>query len=209
MIGIENFGLFIITALLFIITPGIDTIFVLNKSIGQGKKAGIFASIGINGGVLIHTLFAALGLSLLVAKSATAFLFLKYAGALYLVFLGIQKLVSKKDLSFSQDNQEVTSNKKHFVSGLITNTLNPKVALFFLSFFPQFISKSEIENPVPFIILGTVYALIGLIWFLLLNYFSSMFSNKIQGNETFNTWLNKFSGIVFIMMGLKVALSKK
>lgn len=209
MVGIENFGIFIITALLFIITPGIDTVFVLNKSIGQGKKAGIYSTLGINGGVLIHTLFASLGLSLLIAKSATAFMVLKYVGALYLIFLGIQKLISKEKITFDNKDNKTVSNKKHFFSGLITNTLNPKVALFFLSFFPQFISKTEIENPVPFIILGIVYALIGIVWFLFLTYFSSVFSTKIKANEKFNKWLNNISGVVFILMGMKVALTKK
>lgn len=209
MTGIEHVEIFIITALLFIITPGIDTVFVLNKTIGQGKKAGIYSTLGVNSGVLIHTIFAALGLSLLIAKSAIAFMILKYAGALYLIFLGIQKLNSNKKIVFNNDKNKIMSNRKHFFSGLVTNTLNPKVALFFLSFFPQFISKSEIENPIPFIVLGVVYAIIGVIWFLCLTYFSSLFSQKIQGSERFNKWLNKISGLVFILMGVKVALTRE
>ena len=135
MNGIEHFGAFIITTLVFILTPGIDTVFVLNKSIGQGKKAGVYASLGINGGIIMHTLFAALGLSIIVAKSATAFMVIKYFGAIYLVYLGITKILSKKNTDINTTEEDGSNNMQHFFSGLITNIFNPKVALFFLSFF--------------------------------------------------------------------------
>ena len=99
--------------------------------------------------------------------------------------------------------------KNNFLSGLLTNTLNPKVALFFLAFFPQFINPNQIENPVPFILLGFTYALIGLIWFLILTLFSGIFAQKFKENPKANLWLNKFSGVVFILMGIKIALTKK
>ncbi|MBQ0768888.1 MAG: LysE family translocator, partial [Bizionia sp.] len=141
--GIENFMTFIITALFFVMTPGIDTIFVLNKSIGQGKKAGVYSTLGINTGILVHTLFAALGLSLIVAKSATAFSVIKYIGAAYLIFIGISSLLSKKGVVKTvAADQKMNTGRQNFVSGLITNTLNPKVALFFLAFFPQFINPA-------------------------------------------------------------------
>lgn len=207
--GIENIEVFLFTAFIFIITPGIDTVFVLNKSISQGKKAGIYSSLGINGGILIHTLFASLGLSLIIAKSATAFMILKYVGALYLIYMGIMSFKNNRKIDIKTTKKQELSNKKHFLSGLITNTLNPKVALFFMVFFPQFITKSSIENPIPFIILGIIYAFIGIVWFLILTYFSSIFAIKLRGNKIFNSWLNKISGGVYILMGVKTALTKK
>ena len=207
--GIENFITFMVTALFFIMTPGIDTVFVLNKSIGQGKKSGVYATLGVNTGVLTHTFFAALGLSILLSKSAFAFTMIKYAGAVYLIYLGFLKLKNKNNfLPIKEEAQKQQKTKSDFWSGFLTNTLNPKVALFFLAFFPQFINPTQIENPVPFILLGFTYAIIGIIWFLSLTIFTSIFSQKIKNNPSAGVWLNKLSGLVFILMGIKIALTK-
>ncbi|TYC17073.1 LysE family translocator [Bizionia gelidisalsuginis] len=208
--GIENFMTFIITALFFVMTPGIDTIFVLNKSIGQGKKAGVYSTLGINTGILVHTLFAALGLSIIVAKSAMAFSIIKYIGAAYLIILGISSLFSKKGMVKTvAADQKMNTGRENFISGLITNTLNPKVALFFLAFFPQFISPAQLESALPFIILGVTFAIIGIAWYLILTFFAGTFSKKIMQNPKADYWMNKCTGIIFILMGLKIALTKK
>ncbi|MBV8390981.1 MAG: LysE family translocator [Mucilaginibacter sp.] len=209
-IGIENFLTFVIAATIFVLTPGLDTIFILNKSIAQGKRAGIYATMGINTGVLVHTVFAALGLSLIVAKSVLAFTILKYFGAAYLLYLGVSKLISKGsiiDVKTPQKNSK--TGKQNFISGVINNVLNPKVALFVLAFFPQFIKREYISSPVPFIFLGITYAILGLTWLLMLTLFASAFSKKLSNSRRANTWLNRFSGITFILMGVKVALSKR
>jgi len=208
--GIEHFWTFFITTLIFMITPGIDTFFILNKSIGEGHKAGIYASFGIICGVLAHTSFAALGLSLLIARSALAFAMLKYAGAAYLLYLGIIKIIrNEKMKAFQQKPVTVSSSRQNFFSGFVTNVLNPKVALFFLAFFPQFISPSYISSPVPFFALGVTYALMSMVWFCGLSYFAAAFSAKLLANEKAGSWLDKISGLVFILMGLKIAFTKK
>lgn len=209
MAGIEHFEAYLMTAFLFIMTPGIDTVFVLNKSIGQGKKAGVYATLGVNGGIVVHTIFAALGLSIIIAKSATAFMIIKYLGAAYLLYLGISKILSKTKVTIDEAQATHRSSQQHFVSGLISNLFNPKVALFFLSFFPQFIKPEAVTSPTPFIILGLTFALLGVIWFLVLTYFSATFSRAMKNNQKFNNWLNKISGMVYILMGVKIALSKK
>ncbi|APG64285.1 lysine transporter LysE [Tenacibaculum todarodis] len=206
--GIENLMTFIVTALFFIMTPGIDTVFVLNKSIGQGRKSGIYATFGINTGVLVHTFFAALGLSVLIAKSTIAFSLIKFLGAGYLIYLGFLKLKNKEGF-FPADNKKFSKNSKNdFWTGFLTNTLNPKVALFFLAFFPQFINVNQMDNPIPFLLLGITYALIGIVWFLILTLFASVFSQKLKSNLKSGCWLNKLSGLVFIVMGIKIALAK-
>ncbi|HEY6900171.1 MAG TPA: LysE family translocator, partial [Puia sp.] len=129
---------------LFIMTPGIDTMFVLNKAIGQGRKAGIYSSLGINSGILVHTTFAALGLSLIVAKSAVAFSVVKYLGAGYLIYLGVSSLLKGSGVRAVAGVSVGQSNWKNFYTGIVTNVLNPKVALFFLSFFPQFINRGSL-----------------------------------------------------------------
>ncbi|MDO7743909.1 MAG: LysE family translocator [Pedobacter sp.] len=209
--GIINYLTFVITAFIFIITPGIDTIFILNKSIAQGKKAGIYSLLGLNTGVLGHTLFAALGLSLIIAKSVIAFSVIKYLGAAYLIYLGVSKLLSKESLLDVDPLLEKgsDSNRKNFVSGFFTNILNPKVALFFLAFFPQFIAPELINDPKPFIILGLTCAVIGSLWFLLLTLFAAYFSSYFKEHPKSGNWLNKITGLAFVGMGLKIALSKR
>lgn len=206
--GIENFFGFFITAVFFTMTPGMDTVFVLNKSIGQGRKSGIYATFGINAGVLTHTLFAALGLSVLLSKSEYGFTIIKFLGAIYLIYLGFMKFRNREDFLPSETKNKVHKDKKNnFWSGFLTNTLNPKVALFFLAFFPQFINPTQIENPMPFIALGITYALIGVLWYLLLTIFASAFSQKFKNNPSAGFWLNKLSGVVFIVIGIKIALT--
>lgn len=206
--GIENFITFMLTALVFVMTPGIDTVFVLNKSIGQGRKSGIKATLGINTGVLAHTVFAALGLSVLLSKSDVAFTIIKYVGFIYLIYLGYLKLKNNKNvLNIAHEVAQDKKVKSDFWSGFLTNTLNPKVALFFLAFFPQFITPNQIENPIPFILLGFTFAVIGTVWYLGLTFFATTFTQKIKSNPNFNIYLNKFSGIVFILMGIKIVLT--
>ncbi|PQJ73091.1 LysE family translocator [Polaribacter butkevichii] len=206
--GIENFITFMFTALIFVMTPGIDTVFVLNKSILQGRKSGVQAAFGINTGVLAHTVFAALGLSVLLSKSDVAFAAIKYIGFIYLIYLGCLKLKNNKEvLNITKDATQNKKVKSDFWSGFLTNTLNPKVALFFLAFFPQFIAPDQIENPVPFILLGITFALIGTVWYVGLTFFATTFTDKIKNNPSFSIYLNKVSGIVFILMGLKIILT--
>ncbi|MFD2541877.1 LysE family translocator [Lacinutrix gracilariae] len=206
--GIQNFITFLVTALFFVMTPGIDTLFILNKSISQGKKSGIYATLGINTGVLTHTFFAALGLSVLIAKSALVFTIIQFVGAAYLIYLGVFKLIKKSNFLTEETTIKKTTNTKNdFWTGFFTNSLNPKVALFFLAFFPQFINPSQIENPIPFILLGVTFALIGVIWYMSLSIFASVFSEKIKNNPKAGIWINKCSGIAFIILGLNIALS--
>ncbi|AEH02067.1 LysE family translocator [Lacinutrix sp. 5H-3-7-4] len=206
MLGIENFLSFMVTALFFIMTPGMDTVFVLNKSISQGRKSGITSAIGINAGVLTHVFFSALGLTVIISKSETAFMFVKYAGAAYIFYMGVLKLKSNTDiLNNTDDANAIKPSKNDFWSGFFTNSLNPKVALFFLAFFPQFINPSQLEDPVPFILLGLTYAFIGIVWYLMLTVFASKFSETIKSNPKSGVWINRISGFIFVLMGLQIA----
>ena len=211
IMGIINFTSFILASLIFVVSPGIDTMFVLNKSIIQGKKAGIYAAMGICIGVLIHTTLAAFGLSLLLAKSALAFSIIKYLGAAYLIYLGVLKLIlQKKSQQTLAPTVSVTpSPGKIFLAAILTNTLNPKVAIFFLAFFPQFISPVAMVNALPFILLGSTYAFLSLLWFSILALFAGAFTNKLQSNSLFSYWLNKCSAIIFILTGLKIAFTRR
>lgn len=211
MFGIENYQLFVFSTIIFTITPGIDTIFVLNKSISQGRVMAIYASLGIMTGVLVHTLLAGFGLSVVVAKSALVFSVIKYVGAIYLVFLGIKAILSNQnplDTEQKVDNQFNKNVLTHFREGVFTNLLNPKVALFFLSFFPQFIKKEAMDSITPYLILGSIVVSIGILWFVSLSYFASLFSAKFRENPKISVWVSKVSGLIFILMGIKVALTE-
>ena len=207
--GIINFTTFLVTSFLFIMSPGIDTMFVLNKSIAQGKKTGMYATLGITTGVLVHTTLAAFGLSVILSQSAMVFSFVKYAGAAYLVYLGISKFFSK-DAMVKQDAAAIAEPaRKTYLSAVLTNTLNPKVAIFFLAFFPQFIQPAYIHNALPFILLGVTYAFMTVIWFTVVTFFAGSLSSRLKQKPSFGIWLNKFSAVVFVLMGVKIAFAKR
>ena len=179
MFGITNFETFLIAATLLNITPGADTIYILSRSISQGKKAGILSAFGISTGSLVHCIIAAFGLSVIIAQSANAFITIKYLGAAYLIFLGVKALItkSKNELELEQVQIKKVSNRKIYISGILTNILNPKVALFFLAFLPQFIDPNYATNSLSFIILGLAFITTGTIWCLLLALFSAKVSD--------------------------------
>ncbi len=210
MFGIINFEAFLLAGIILNMTPGSDTMYILGRSISQGKKAEILSALGIANGALMHCLFAALGLSIILAKSALAFEIVKYVGAAYLIFLGIKMLISKSDGKFDlkKDNDPI-NYKKIYVSGIFTNILNPKVALFFLAFLPQFINPEHAQNVIPFLILGLTFVFTGTIWCLILATFSSKLSDRIRQNYKIKKWLDKITGGIFVALGIKLALTNK
>ena len=209
MFGIVHYTSFVLTGILLNITPGSDTIYILSRSISQGKKAGIVSALAISCGSVVHTLFAALGLSIIISQSAMAFNLVKYAGAAYLLFLGIKTLFSKSSLSKINEVNTELNYQKIFISGMLTNILNPKVALFFLAFLPQFIDPHYAKHTLSFLILGFTFVFSGTIWCLILAIFSSKLASKLMAHASFKTYLDKITGFVFIALGLKLALSEK
>ncbi|MBB3113963.1 RhtB (resistance to homoserine/threonine) family protein [Paenibacillus phyllosphaerae] len=208
MFGIMNFEVFVFTALLLNLTPGTDTMYIVSRSISQGRKAGMYSALGISAGVVVHTLLAAFGLSVVLMQSALLFNVIKIAGAIYLAYLGIRMLLTKSTVQ-EQRTLAKQSNRKIFLQGMITNVTNPKVALFFLAFLPQFIhTEAGAGNPLPFIILGLTFTLTGGIWCLITAYFSSMATTKLRGNAKLSTMLNRLTGIVFIAMSIKLLRTK-
>ncbi|MBT2645013.1 LysE family translocator [Bacillus sp. ISL-41] len=208
MFGISNFEVFLATAILLNLTPGTDTMYIVSRSISQGRTAGIFSAFGISTGIIVHTLLAAFGLSVILTQSAFLFQTVKIAGAIYLAYLGIQMLTAKSR-AHEQKALPIQSNKKIFFQGMITNVTNPKVALFFLAFLPQFIhADGGAASPIPFIILGLTFTLTGGAWSLLTAYFSSMATSRLRKNEKAGSVLNRLTGIVFIGMGISLLKTK-
>ncbi len=210
MFGILNFWAFVLAGILLNITPGVDTMYILGRSISQGKKSGVVSALGIASGAFLHCLFAALGLSILLAKSALAFSFVKYAGAAYLIYLGIKSLRSKSiPPELLEESKTTQYHSKVYLSGVLTNLLNPKVALFFLAFLPQFIDPNYATSALPFLILGLTFVTTGTIWCLLLAVFSARMASRIRKYPKVKTWLDKTTGVLFIFLGIQLALSKK
>ena len=209
MTGIDNFSAFILSAIIVVITPGIDTILVLTRSISSGKKAGIYSALGVSTGLLVHTCAAAFGLSLILAKSALAFMIVKYLGAAYLIYMGYKALSSKGDrTALKSIPVQYTGMEKMFWTAFLSDVLNPKIAMFFLAFLPQFVLTSAINSPFPYLILGVVIFLITLAWCVFLALMGGNVAKLFNRNPNTENWLNKISGAVFIILGIKVALTK-
>ena len=210
MTGIIHFETFLITGILLNITPGNDTIFILTRSIGQGKKAGIISVLGIGTGSIIHTILAAFGLSVIVAKSLLLFNIIKYAGAAYLIYMGFKMLTDNSLLNTeSKAFDNSVDYQKIYRDAIITNVLNPKVALFFISFLPQFIDTSSKNTVLPFLTLGVTFVITGTIWCFMLAIFASAIFGKLKNNKNVSTYINKICGLAFVGLGIKVALTDR
>lgn len=163
MNGIENYIEFIIYAIVMNLTPGADTIYI-TKSIAQGKKSGVYSVLGIGTGALVHIAIATFGLSIILMKSILLFTIIKWAGTTYLIYLGIKMFIDKAYLFNNEDiSFEKVNLLKIYHQGLFTNLLNPKVAVFFISLLPQFITPEYVNNAPPFLILGGPFLLTGTI----------------------------------------------
>lgn len=206
---VQDLALFIISSAMFIITPGLDTIFVVNKALTESKKSGYVSALGIAFGVLFHSVLASFGLSIILAKSIFAFTLIKYLGAAYLVFLGIKALLTKNQtLQLSNEIHAQTNLRKVFLGATLTNIMNPKVILFFLAFFPQFVKTSLPYASQAFLALGSLYAVMSLIWLVVLSAFISVFAGKLRAHPKAQIIIQKITGSAFILFGLKIALTK-
>jgi threonine/homoserine/homoserine lactone efflux protein len=208
MLGIHDFGVFLVTGILLNLTPGPDTFYILGRSMVQGRSAGIASVLGIATGSLVHTVAAALGLSALLAASASAFLAVKLAGAAYLVYLGCRMLFSRVAAASIPKGFSSSDFGSIYRQGLLTNVLNPKVALFFLAFMPQFIAADSPSKFASLIVLGLCFTATGTVWCLCLAWFSSLLGDRLRNSTTFGEVLNRAAGALFVFLGIRLATSK-
>lgn len=207
MFGIIHFNTFLISSVAMNLTPGSDTIYILGNSI-HGKKAGIYSALGISTGCLVHTALAALGLSVILAKSAMAFQMLKLAGAAYLIYIGFKTFFTKSSFTSKNSLQNSLSLKQIYFRGVTTNILNPKVALFYLAFLPQFISPENTYNALPFLLLGISFIITSTLWCIALALFSANLMEYFRNKNQTTFPLNKISGTIFILLGLSLLGAK-
>jgi len=208
MFGIHDFGLFLAAGILLNLTPGPDTVYILGRSVAQGREAGIASALGISVGSIFHTCAAALGLSAILATSALAFGTIKWLGGAYLIFLGIKMILDRRKQLSLPSNFRRRTTVAAFRQGILTNILNPKVALFFLAFLPQFIDPASTTKVLAFVTLGLTFVATGTIWCLILAWFASVFSERLRKNETISQWLNRTAGGLFIFLGVRLATAK-
>jgi threonine/homoserine/homoserine lactone efflux protein len=207
MLGIDHYWLFITAGVALNIAPGPDTLYIVGNSIAKGRKAGVCAVLGICSGCLVHITAAALGLSTILMVSSNAFAVVKYAGALYLAYLGIKALAAKSAIAegkVAQERQPIAI----YYQGFLTNLLNPKVAVFFLSFLPQFVSANNAYGSLPFVILGLTFLTTGTVWCLVVAVFASQLTGVLRRNMTVGRVLNKGIGVLFLGMAMNLVLAK-
>ena len=204
----SNFALFFAASWMLIITPGPDMIYVITRGISQGRKAGMISAVGVTLGILVHTIFAAFGLAIILRTSALAFLAVKFTGAGYLIFLGVKTLKDKSSFEFSMDKPKV-GIRKIFVQGILSNVLNPKIALFFLAFLPQFVNPGHGSASVQMAYLGLTFALFGIIFLVFLGYFSGGIGLWLSNKQNFAEKIRWFTGSVLIALGLRLAFMER
>ncbi|AKB61464.1 LysE family translocator [Methanosarcina mazei] len=188
--------------------PGPDILFVLTQSISQGKIAGIATATGLCTGILVHTSAAAFGISALVYKSALAFEIVKYAGAAYLLYLAWQALRESGEL-VSSDPVRETNVFALYRRGIFMNVLNPKVALFFLAFLPQFVNTGAGSVPMQMIFLGIVFLVQAWLIFSAISVFAGAIGEKIVQRQGIGKYINRGKAGIFAVIGVKLALSHK
>jgi threonine/homoserine/homoserine lactone efflux protein len=199
---------FIAASAALTILPGPDILFVLTQSISQGKMAGVSTATGLCTGILVHTSAAALGISALIYKSALAFEIVKYAGAAYLLYLAWQALRESGELVSSTPVRE-TDNFALYRRGIFMNVLNPKVALFFLAFLPQFINVESGNVPLQMIFLGVVFLIQAWLIFSAISVFAGTIGDKIVQKPGIGRYINWGKAGIFTIIGVKLALSHK
>jgi threonine/homoserine/homoserine lactone efflux protein len=206
--GIHDYWLFVLSAVLLNIAPGQDTLYILGRSIGQGRRVGIASALGVSAGTVVHTFAAALGLSAIVAASATAFLVIKLLGAAYLVYLGVRAIVAPSTV-LSLDTARTGDARAAFRQGLVTNVLNPKVGLFFLAFLPQFVAADAAHATFGFLLLGLTFVATGTVWVLVLALAAASVRRIFERRRAAQAWLSRAMGGAFVYLGVRLALSER
>ena len=205
MLDWPRLSLFISVTLLLVFMPGPNTLYIIARSIQQGRRAGIVSSLGVQVGSLLHIAAAALGLSALLLSSALAFNAVKYAGAAYLIYLGIKTLLAKEKAVPTQAVRRARLSRMFF-QGVVVNLLNPKTALFFFAFLPQFIDPARGRVAVQTILLGSILVLLGTLSDTIYALAAGGVGSWLRGNLKFLRAQRYFAGSVYIGLGAATAL---
>jgi RhtB (resistance to homoserine/threonine) family protein len=212
MLGIVHPGFFVLAVFLLNLTPGPDTAYIVGRSVAQGRGAGVLSALGISAGCCVHACACAFGLTALLAASAAAFTVIKLVGAAYLIYLGVRLLLAKRDSDAPAAQPEWRgagkSPRQLFAQGFLTNVLNPKVVLFFVSFFPQFVAADSAHKTLAFLALGAVFVAMSTVWNTLLAWMAGTVTARFSGKPGVKVWLDRVVGSAFVGLGLKLASTR-
>jgi threonine/homoserine/homoserine lactone efflux protein len=209
MLGIHDLALFIVSGLVLNITPGPDTAYIVGRSAQLGWRGGALAAIGISSGCLVHIVACAAGLSALLAASSAAFTAVKWLGAAYLFFIGLKMLLSRENAGGPGEEKQsdaATSLRRVFWQGALTNVLNPKVALFFLAFLPQFVTADSAHKALAFLLLGAIFIFNSTLWCLGVAAFAARTAHRVRQSGRAMAWINRALGGMFVYLGARLAL---
>lgn len=195
---------FILASLTLNFLPGPDMIYIMARTISHGQRAGILSVFGISTGLLFHTMAAASGLSLILLSSITFFRIIKYIGVIYLIYLGLRLFFFTSSLHLRKSDFSAISGIKIYQQGFLTNIFNPKVAIFFLAFLPQFVQQNY-NTFIQVFILGILFIIMGTLVNIVVVLFCSPFKKYLVRNELGQKLLQKITGMVLIGIGLKIA----
>jgi threonine/homoserine/homoserine lactone efflux protein len=199
---------FLLTSAVVIVTPGQDMILVMSRSIAQGQKAGIITALGVSVGLLGHTLLATLGLGALLLASEFLFSIVKFIGAGYLIYIGYQ-LLRSKDPTIAMKDLPKVSYKKMFIQGALSNIMNPKVAIFYFSYLPQFVIQNNGNETMQLFILGFTFATLTFLIKAPIGFISGLLSFWIKTRPMILHYIHRTSGLILIGLGLKLALAER
>ena len=208
MIDPAKFALFIGVSWALIISPGPDMIYVITRGMTHGRRAGVLSAAGVVCGILVHTTAAALGLTLIFQTSAFAFLFVKLAGAAYLLYLGNQAWREKSTFRL-QASPTATSSSALFWQGVLSNVLNPKIAIFFLAFLPQFVDQGSTQVTGQMLFLGLTFACFGLCFLLVVGYSSGTIGRWLTSRPQYARVFQRVAGGLLIGLGIRLALTER
>ncbi len=206
--GVTDLGLFIGAGLILNITPGADLLYITSRSAAQGKKAGVVAALGIGTGCLVHVAAASFGLSMILVSSSLLFSLVKYLGGAYLIYLGMQTLISlRKGDATPEKPPPETALAQIYRQAILINALNPKVALFFMALLPQFVSHDAAHPSLTFLFLGILFNINGTMVNILMALFTSLLRSRFQRMALLPKLLKSLVGTLFVALGARLALS--
>jgi RhtB (resistance to homoserine/threonine) family protein len=213
MFGITHFEFFIVAVFLLNVTPGPDTAYIVGRSVAQGRGAGLMSALGISAGCCVHSLACAFGLTALLAASTTAFTVIKFAGAIYLIYLGARLIFARPAAQTTESDARAVdapkSLKQLFLQGFWTNVLNPKVVLFFVSFFPQFVTTGSEHKTFAFLTLGAVFVVMSMLWNSFVAWIAGSVTQRFSGKPSVKRWLDRGVGSAFVGLGIKLATASR
>ncbi|MFE8697534.1 LysE family translocator [Cytobacillus sp. FJAT-53684] len=208
MLTLSTLSAFVIIVFGLFLIPGPAVLLIATRTAQSGRKAGIIAGLGIATGDIIHTLFAAIGLSAILMTSSLAFTIVKIVGAVYLIYLGIRAILEKPaDPQLPNHSPKKTSNT--YSQAILIEVLNPKTALFFLAFLPQFVHPEQGSSFLQFLILGFIFVLLGVLYTTFVAMSVQLLGRFVKRMSWIGRWSNKMVGVIYIGLGLKVAIQSR